>query len=106
MSRRVEIQGARYGLLAELAESVVQEMCAEGYVGLRFDIQSARFIYQGDEDYYRQEVTEAEKRYGLKLQKLREEQVVANAKKCGYTPKKRVEEGGEVKIVLRRRVYG
>ena len=80
-------------------------MRAEGRAGLAFDARASRFLYDGDEDFYRKDVEEAESRYGLKLQKLREEQVVANAEKRGYTLKKRVEESGKVKLVLRRRVY-
>ena len=131
MSRRVEIQpvvvqGGKIGLLSELAREVVQEMRAEGRVSLAFDPNTLRFASEGEaqvevDDYTGrrvsgnveavraqrgQDVKDAEARYGLKLQKLRKEQVVANAKKRGYAVKKQVEEGGKVKVVLRRRVYG
>ena len=131
MSRRVEIQpvvvqGGKVGLLSELAREVVQEMRAEGRVSLVFDPNTLRFASEGKarvevDDYTGsrvswdveavraqrgQDVKDAEARYGLKLQKLRKEQVVANAKKRGYAVKKQVEESGKVKVVLRRRVYG
>ena len=127
MSRRVEIrpvvvQGGKVGLLSGLAQEVVREMRAEGRAGLVFDPGTLRFASKGSVSAYAgertpagveaeararhgREVQEAESRYGLKLQKLREEQVVANAEKRGYTLKKRVEESGKVKLVLRRRVY-
>ena len=92
-------------MLVELAGEVVREMRAEGRRGVVFNAQASRFDYDGVDDFYRKDVEEAESRYGLKLQKLREEQVVANAKKHGYTVKKRVEVDGKVKVVLRRRVY-
>ena len=132
MSRRVEIrpvvvQGGKIGLLSGLAQEVVREMRAEGRAGVVFDANALRFVSEGEvmveiDDYTNAVVSagseeaarashgrlvgDAEARYGLKLQKLREEQVAENAKKRGYTLAKRVEENGKVKLVLRRRVYG
>lgn len=119
MSRRVHIRvpGIKVGLLAELAEAVVQEMRAEGREGVSFNLTESCFVSEGEAEGYsdhyenvarashKQDVTEAESRYGLKLRELRENQVKENAEKCGYDVKKRVEEDGKVKMVLRQRVY-
>ena len=126
MIEPVVVQGGKVGLLSELAREVVQEMRAEGRVSLVFDPNTLRFASEGKAQVavdtftgnrisgnveavraqHDRDVKDAEARYGLKLQKLREEQVVANAKKRGYAVKKQVEESGKVKVVLRRRVYG
>lgn len=131
MSRRIEIrpvvvQGGKVGLLSGLAEEVAREMRAEGRAGVAFDRAALRFVSQGEaqvevdydypgrnfsagvEDAVRaaggREVAEAESRYGLKLRRLREEQVVANAEKHDYAVEERVEESGKVKLLLVRRV--
>ena len=129
MSRRVEIQpvvvqGGKIGLLSELAREVVQEMRAEGRVSLVFDPNTLRFASEGKAQVavdtftgnrisgnveavraqHDRDVKDAEARYGLKLQKLREEQVIANAEENDYAVEQRVEEDDNVKLLLIRRV--
>lgn len=129
MSRRVAIRpvvavGEKVGLLPEVAEEVVEELRAEGHIGVSFDAKTQQFVSEGQarvqveydgrvvsggmkraQEGHGQAVQEAERRYGLKLQKQRTEQVLAQAKKRGYTPKKHTTEDGKTKIVLVRRVY-
>ena len=97
------VQGGKVGLLPGLAQEVVQEMRAERCVGLVFDSGTLRFASKGevsvDVDTYTGAVISDEEKArasraakkcrrpkpanGLKLQKIREEQVVANAKQRG-----------------------
>ena len=50
-------------------------------------------------------VEEAEKRYGLKLQEVRKQQVLEKAIKRKYKVVKQTNEAGKVKLVLQRREY-
>lgn len=93
-------------LLPQLAEEVVAEMRDRVRGGLLFDRQRSIFVYDGDNDLYREHIAEAEVRYGVKLRDHRAQQVEKNAKKRGFRVKERkVTEDGKVLLVLARREY-
>ena len=103
MSRRIVIEGSVTVEVSELAEEVVAEMRREG-AAIRYDAQQKCFAYEGYDDHYRDEVAQAQKRYGAKLQDLRVRQVIENAEKRGYKVEQ-VKVGDKIKVKAKLRVY-
>lgn len=84
MSRRIIINGQSNQKLAHLAEEVVTEMSIKSRRGLRFDAEEGRFVYDGLDDHYNDNlIPDAESRYGIKLRDHTEKQATENAKNAG-----------------------
>ena len=108
MSRRIVIQGGMSCEVSNLAEEVISETRANSRDGLRFDAGQKRFVYEGLDDYYSNNlIRDAERRYGEKLRDHRTEQIKENAKKHGFSIKsQKTEKEGKIKLVLVKRIYG
>jgi len=100
MSRMITIKGTQEIKNIELANEVIKEL------NLRYiNIGNNQFVYNGYDDYYKNEIKKAEELYKEKYKNYLKEKILENAKNQGYKLKKKITQGNKIKLVLQKRVY-